>query len=282
MSPPWQRARVFAGLVTVTVGAIWVGGGLGALRDAARATIHALPVLAVAAGLVLLVRAAVPRGRLGGPLLVLIVGLVALAFQRGVLKEPITQNVLPVAIVLGGFVIALTARTAGDGVPASVYACTSVILPRVARLWGKAPTKVILRCVLGSIVIDLSEATFHLYDRRVTFDLTMAGGHIEIIIPANWHLRVERIQLAHNIHYEGVASDPEGAPPLFTGVRNLAVLNIQGYRGAVTITRRQLLPELSVAGGPSEEPAPPLGSSDSSPAASSSAPEEAEAPRPSS
>lgn len=70
----YRRLRVAIGLLAVAAGAAWAAGGTVALREGAVLLLHTLLFVIVGAAIMLLARAAVPRGRLGGPLLLLICG----------------------------------------------------------------------------------------------------------------------------------------------------------------------------------------------------------------
>jgi hypothetical protein len=243
MNETWHRVRVVFGIIAVGVGAVWAGGGLGALREAGMATLRILPVALVAIGLFLMLRAAIPHGRMVGPFLVLAIGVITVAIQWHGLSTALTRTAVPVALILVGLLVALLDRS-GRSTPSSlVITATSVVFPRQLRIVNGAdtPSKVILRCVLGSIVVDLTETVYPRQERPVTVDVTIVGGRVELIVPLDWHVRANRIEYGHGINYVGGANFPQAASAEeLDDIDDLVVINVQGWSGVAALQRQQV------------------------------------------
>ncbi|MFC8662980.1 hypothetical protein [Streptomyces sp. NPDC057199] len=79
--------RIAFGLLVVVVGTVWLLGGGPAVRSGGRWALSALPYALAAAGLLLILRAAVPRGLLAGPVVLLAGGGLWAAYGAGDLRR---------------------------------------------------------------------------------------------------------------------------------------------------------------------------------------------------
>jgi hypothetical protein len=232
-----SRTRVLVGLLVVAAGAVWAAGGPSALRALGLVGLRALPSVIIAAGAVLLIRAAVPRGLIAGPIVLLVLGLAALAVQLGVVRAiPFGDLLAPVSII-AGILIALSGRASALVPERIVERCQSLFVPRRCRLSGTAPSKLILRCALGGIEASLESCTYPGGIPAMVVDVTLVAGHVELAIPHDWHLRAGRVDLARGIRFNGDLDSPDPPPVDPRTIDRLIVLNVQGLGGVLTVTR---------------------------------------------
>lgn len=222
------------GLAMVVGSTAWAAGGLDAVRRIASGVLRVLPVFVGVGGVGLLLRAAVPRGRLGGPLMLIGLGTLGLFIELGLLRPARLRGVLPLAVAVGG--VLLMASRDKRVVPEQ---------DRVCRLWswiwrseyrptGVAPAKVILRCVLGEIDVDLRKEAFPKGERVVTVDVTLLGGRIDLAVPHGWQVRAGRVELARWVQFCGSVTDARPPSPR-DPVQPTLVLNVLGLGGVLAV-----------------------------------------------
>jgi hypothetical protein len=224
------------GSAVVATSTAWLVGGADALRRLAGGLLHALPWAVAIAGVGLLLRAAVPKGRLAGPLLLVTFGVAGVLVETGVLRWSELREIVPLVTVLGGVLLMVSGN--GEPVPAAgpVHQLRSWIVPVRYRTTQVTPVKLILRCVFGEITVDLAEASFPLGEEAVTVDVTMLGGRVDIAVPHDWHVRAGRVELARKFTFLGPVSDER--PPVFgEPPSRMIVLNVQGFRGTLAVNQ---------------------------------------------
>lgn len=228
------------GLVGVAAGTAWAVGGVNAFSVGALVMVKAAPTLTLMTGVLILLRAVVPRGVLAGPLVLIIGGAVGLAVQFGVLTAGMLNGVGPALLVAGGVVVAMSRRSREPALAAIVARHWSVFVPiKPIRVQGVAPHKFILRCLLGEIQLDLTEAHYPASAHRITVDITLLGGWVVVHVPRGWPVRAGRVDLARGTQFVGYLSSPlpvEEVPEV-GDEPNLVVLNVQGLSGEMTISR---------------------------------------------
>lgn len=237
--PELSRIRVALGLGAVAMGTAWAIGGVAGLRDVVGVLSVAVPALLVLAGVVLVLRAAVPQGRLGGPLALMGVGVGVLALRFDVPHVPELSRQAPVALILGGVFVAMFRGPSGSGLDTGVRRCTSLLYPHARpRLEGRAPKKLVLRSLLFGVVdIDLSRCEFPL-EARLVVDVTVLWARVDLKVPADWTVLAGRVELASGVRFDGHLSAPAFATPQPSDdEERTVVVNVQGLGGSVTLTR---------------------------------------------
>ncbi len=232
----YRRLRVAIGLVAVAAGATLAAGGPAALRDGAILLLRVVPFVIGGAAIMLLARAAVPRGRLGGPLLLLICGAVGVALQFDTGLTLSARVVAPTILILGGLLLSLGVRFRTDVDNESNWTRTSVIWPVHEYLRGRAPARLNLRSCLGDLSVDLMQCDYPLGESEVTVDITMIGGHLHLVMPHDWHVQAGRIEFAKGMKTEGWVTRASPLTPE-ERVERLVVLNVQGLRGTLRLSQ---------------------------------------------
>jgi hypothetical protein len=179
---------------------------------------------------VLLLRVIAPQRPIGGPLLVIAVGGVALAIQIGILRTTMLTKVLPAALVAGGVLIGMNSRPPSEALPAVIKRLWALPGSRIVKIKGRPPAKFIIRCVLGGLTVDLTQADEQLYE-DFTIDITMIGGDVKVVLPPGMVVRPGRLDLAWRTRFCGMAATEIDAEPFVT-------LNAQGIFGQVTVCPR--------------------------------------------
>jgi hypothetical protein len=139
-----------------------------------------VPALAIAAGVLLVVRAVVPHGAIAGPFVLIFGGSLALAAQLGWLTVGLWDATGPTLLLAGGVVIAMSRRSPPDPMAAVVTRYWSVFLPNKHVVGETAPHKLIVRCVLGDLLLDLSDADYPGSAGKITVDVTVLAGWVEL------------------------------------------------------------------------------------------------------
>lgn len=232
---PFRRLRVLLGVTAIAAGTAWASGGLSAVRAAGIQVLRILPFVIVGAGVLLLLMAAVPRGRLGGPLLLLVAGTVGLAVEFAPAPHGWSHMTPPAALILGGLVLSLSGRSGSAHADGPIQVWHSFLWPKRHVLRGNAPAKLILRCVLGEIALDLTEIAFPDED-ELTFDVTILGGRVQLLLPHNWHVQAGRVEFARAMAFEGVLTSSK-RHEADQEIGNLVVLNVQGWLGSLAVTQ---------------------------------------------
>jgi hypothetical protein len=226
------------GLIAVAGGTAWAIGGIGSAATSARRLAELLPLLFVLGGALAILLLVVPRGALAGPVSLIAIGLLGLAAEDGLLRNLYVARI-PAFVLVGAGVLIAMSRSERIQVGTGVERFGAFLFPVHRQISGKAPGKIIVRTVFGSLKLDLSEAERSLQAKsRIWIDVTCLVGRIEIIVPNNWEVKAGRIELARHINFEGtltsvdIASQTEEEDPRD---RNLAVINVLGWWGAVLV-----------------------------------------------
>jgi hypothetical protein len=243
-----SRARVALGLAGVVVATAWAVGGVHGLGAGGLVILKAIPALLVALGAVLLLRAVVPRSPVMGPLVLVLGGSLALAIQFDLVTAGMLDDVAPVLLAVAGIAVAMSKSSRDNPLAAIVSHHWSVILPsRRNKIEGMAPHKFVLRCFLGDLLLDLTDASYPVAGGgsvlpKITVDVTVFGGWLEIRVPHDWSVHAGRAYLTRLVRFEGQLSSAEEDD-------NLVVLNIQGWSGRVIVRRVQASDPPSAEGG---------------------------------
>ncbi|MFF7103463.1 hypothetical protein ACFY9X_25100 [Streptomyces nigra] len=159
-----SRVRIAFGLLVVIVGTAWLLGGPEAVRSGGRWALAALPYAFLGVGLLLLLRAAVPRGLLAAPVVFILGGGLWVAHDLGYLGGGAAEKAWPGLVVLLGAVIALggvpTQSSDGNDGPLRHY--RSVVVPVRPEL-GHSPDpvrRITVTSYLGDIRLRLADVTF--------------------------------------------------------------------------------------------------------------------------
>lgn len=234
-----QRVRIALGLTGVAVSTAWAAGGPAALNNLSSLILETLPALAIIGGALILLRSITPSGALTGPLILIIVGSGAVGMQLGVVQASSISHFVPPLIALGSVLIAMI----NPQQPRSqtiVGRYGSLLVPNKSTVRGAAPHKLIARCFLGYLALDLTESDYPRKADDITVDVTILGGRLEIHIPENWTLRPGKMDLARGTQFVGHLNSP-GSISVDSvdqdGQTNLVVLNVQGWLGMLAIYR---------------------------------------------
>lgn len=244
------RVRIAFGLLVVVVGTVWLLGGGSAVRSGGRWALSALPYALAAVGLLLILRAAVPRGLLAGPVVLLAGGGLWAAYDAGVFDESSADRIWPLVVIALGTVLSLGVRTESrrpeEEHPLRRY--RSVLVPVDRRV---VTTTVPLRNVtvssyFGNVVIDLTGAEFmgltSANDRLrvLQADITVLFGRVELVVGPYCAVVKGNVENSPAVHFaDRVAVYPNEREYLNdAGLRqpHRLVLNVLGLGGSVAIS----------------------------------------------
>jgi hypothetical protein len=184
---------VSSGRIVVGAAFIVIGGAflIGAFTDvdAGNLVAKGWPLVLVALGVAQL---SLDRRAAVGASILIVIGLLLLAFTTGVLDEPVWSVLWPVFLLLGGVGLVAQRRsgppeTAGDTVRGFAALSPRRIIPRSERLRGGEIT-----ALLGSVELDLTQSV-PTRDARLT--VTVLLGGCEIVVPRGWDVRISGIPL---------------------------------------------------------------------------------------
>jgi len=218
-----------------------------ALLTISETVLKVAPALAIATGVLLILRAVVPHGPVAGPLVLVIGGSLALSAQLGLLSASFWDAIGPTVVVAGGVVLAMSRRSRPHPLAAIVTRHWSVFLPNKHAIREDAPHKVIVRCLLGDFLLDLSGAGFPEAAGTVTVDVTVLAGWVELRVPHDWKVLAGRVDLTAGVRFVGEV-DSESAEvddevDDFSECDNDRVvlprlaLNVQGWASRVIVSR---------------------------------------------
>jgi hypothetical protein len=231
-----SRVRVGLGLLAVASGTAWAAGGIDSLTATARTLAFLLPLLLVVGGISTILRAVVPRGTLAGPVLLIAIGLIIFAVQHRTIRGSLSSQVPPFAIIAAGVLVSMS-HNEKPRIDTGIERLNAFLFPSNRRVSGTAPRKFILRAVLGSLRLDLSQASYP-GAARLWVDVTVLMGRIELIVPRDWEIKAGRVELARGVSFVGTLTSSELATPMEQESEvgaSLVVLNIQGVGGAVEV-----------------------------------------------
>jgi hypothetical protein len=224
------------GIVAVASGTAWALGGIDSLVTSARTVAELLPLLLVIGGTGAILLMAVPRGALAGPILLIAIGALGLAAEFGVFRKSLLTHA-PAFILIGLGVVIAMSRHENNEIDTGVQRYTAILFPARRRVSGKASRKIIMRTLFGLLLVDLSQATYPGY-ARLWVDITCVMGRVELTLPKDWKVQAGRIELARRVAFEGRLASSELALPSEQddeAGKNLVVLNVQGWAGAVRV-----------------------------------------------
>jgi hypothetical protein len=158
------RVRVAFGLLVVIVGTVWLLGGPPALRSGGRWTLTLLPYVLLGLGLLLLLRAAVPRGLLAAPVVLILAGALWVAHDLGYLGAGAAAKAWPGLTILLGAAIVLGSvpPSAADGNNGPLRRYRSVVLPLRPELADAADPlrRIAVASYLGDVRLRLADVPF--------------------------------------------------------------------------------------------------------------------------
>ncbi|MFI1394062.1 hypothetical protein [Streptomyces sp. NPDC020681] len=235
-----DRLRIAFGLVVVVMGTAWLLGGGSALRSGGRWLLTALPYVLIALGLLLVLRAALPRGLLTGPLALIAGGGLWAAYDLGYLGGTAGGKVLPALVIAVGAGLALAgggSGRAGEDYPLRRY--RSVLLPvrRTVMPGSTELVKVGVGSYFGDARIDLSSAPFAPDPRAngrhvLQVDVSVLFGRVELVVDAACVVVKGNVENSPAVHFaERVRVHV--TPP--AGSDRQIVLNVLGVGGSVAI-----------------------------------------------
>lgn len=201
----------------------------------------------MATGVLLVLRTVVPRGAIAGPLVLIVGGSLALAAQIGWLTVGLWDAIGPVLLVAGGVVIAMSRRSRPDPLGAVVTRHWSVFLPNKHVIRKTAPHKLIVRCLLGDFLLDLTCAGYPSSADHVTVDVTVLAGWVELRVPHDWEVLAGRVDLTAGVRFVGDVDsdstevnedlhDSSVAEDDGAGLQRVK-LNVQGWASRVIVSR---------------------------------------------
>lgn len=233
------RLRIVCGLVVVVMGTAWLLGGGPALRSGGRWLLTVLPYALIALGLLVLLRAALPRGLLTGPLVLIVGGGLWAAYDLGYLGGTAGSKVLPALTITFGAALVLTggaAAQADDELPLRRY--RSVLLPvRRKVLTSTSLVKVGIGSFFGDARIDLSSVSFapdpQAQGRYVLqADVTVLFGRVELVVDAACAVVKGNVENSPAVHFAERVRVHERPPE---NVERQILLNVLGVGGSVAI-----------------------------------------------
>ncbi|MFH8464348.1 hypothetical protein [Streptomyces sp. NPDC017991] len=243
------RLRIAFGLLVVVAGTVWLLGGGSAVRSGGRWALSALPYVFVALGLLLVLRAAVPKGLLAAPLVLVAGGGLWAAYNAGHLREATAGKVWPAVVIALGAALALGARPRAavieDEVPFRSY--RSVLLPIRRQVATDAVPlqNVAVSSWFGDARIDLSGAQF-ISDpapdggyKVLEVDVIVCFGRVELVLPPRCAVvrgNVENTLAVHFADRVAVYADTDVYRASAGGIMPRRVLlNVLGLGGSVAI-----------------------------------------------
>lgn len=224
------------GILAVAAGTAWALGGNGFLATSGRRLAELLPLLLVLGGVSALLLMVIPRGALAGPVLLISMGLLGLAVEHGMLHKSLFVHVPALILISLGVIVAMSRRESIK-IDTGVKRFTTLFFPARRRVSGKAPSKIIVRAILGLLELDMSKAAPPPQSTRVWADVTCLVGRVELILPKEWEVQAGRVELARHITFRGKLTRTEFAPPEQEDddCKNLVVVNVLGWGGVVRV-----------------------------------------------
>jgi hypothetical protein len=221
------------------VGTAWAVGGVGSVATPARRLAELLPLLLVLGGALAILLVVVPRGALAGPVLVVSVGLLGVAAEDDMLRKLYLVRI-PAFILIGTGVIVAMSRNEKVQLDTGIKRFTAILLPVHRHVYGRAPVKIIARAMFGLLRLDMSRVDPSLRTDRVLVDVTCIVGRIEILLPREWEVQAGRVELARHVTFEGSLKSTNivSAEQKDQCGKNVAEINVLGWRGFVVIQRR--------------------------------------------
>ncbi|WP_405571627.1 hypothetical protein OG317_20535 [Streptomyces sp. NBC_01167] len=233
-----DRVRIAFGLLVVVIGTVWLLGGGTALRSGGRRLLVVLPYALIAFGLLLVLRAALPRGLLTAPLALIAGGGLWAAYDLGYLGGTAGSRILPALVIAAGAVVALAGGEGrghpgrgGDDDPLRRY--RSVLWPvRVTVAGAPELVKVGVGSYFGDARIDLAGAAFA--GEALQVDVTVLFGRVELVLDSRCIVVKGNVESSPAVHF--AEQVPVHVTPPTDTARHI-VLNVLGVGGSVAVRR---------------------------------------------
>ena len=238
-----NRIQVGLGLTIVALGTAWAAGGSQAVRTIGRGSAVAAPVAAIAIGLLLLLRAAVPRGMLAGPLaLIAAAGLWLSVWYSGRLGIS-AARIAQYSVIAAGVTTAMVRPPRRISITTGIQKYFAPLGPRPDGRVTVAVHKYIVRVLpFGTITLDFDGRSFPVDADTITVDATVLLGRFELCVPKRWKIVAGRVSLAYGIDLDGTLTQKDPYIPSHTPAGPTVVLNLQGLGGSVLLRRGRLRP----------------------------------------
>ncbi|MFD5402466.1 hypothetical protein [Streptomyces griseorubiginosus] len=250
-----NRVRIGFGLLIVIVGTAWLSDGPAAVRSGGRWTLTALPYLLLGLGLFLLLRAAVPRGLLAAPVVLILTGVLWVVHDSGHLGGTAGKT-WPGIVILLGAAIALGAAPAAahdrDEGPLRRY--RSVIMPvRPELVESTGPLqKITAASYMGDVRLELSTVRFQADSTLNSFgfsaevleiDVTVLFGRVTILLDHRCAVVKGNVANSLAVHFADqvrvyATTDIYADDAVRTRTPRRILLNVIGVGGTVDIRSR--------------------------------------------
>ncbi|MGW5651166.1 hypothetical protein [Streptomyces humi] len=204
-----SRTRTAFGLLVVAVGTAWLYGGPEAVRAGAHVVLVAGPYALMAFAVLLVLRAALPKGAALGPLVLFLAGGVWAVAGQGRIGNAWESRVVPLSLIALGALVALSRSvgTHADGISVPIRRYGSWFVPRQATLLPSESgvRRIVARAVFGTLRVDLSQASFPDGDDSTGVgvlhaDVTVLFGRVEFVLGQDC-----AVVLARDIHTYGTS-----------------------------------------------------------------------------
>lgn len=218
------RSRIWAGLTALALGCFLVGDTVHRARTALDAVAEWWPWALLALALFNLLRSAVPMDSLTGPAVLAFVALCGLALSRGLDARAVQNLAVPLALAGSGAVLLVTAGTSGTN-----SRWTGFLATRRVHVPVESGELLVFRALCGELRADLTALST---DGPTTFHITAVAGHVHLIVPRSWRVRVHASgALLTRVNETGPRNeDPKSA------ARHEVACHLLGVCGSVSIT----------------------------------------------
>ncbi|MFF4502294.1 hypothetical protein [Streptomyces sp. NPDC001401] len=244
------RVRIAFGLLVVVGGTTWLLGGGSAIRAGGRWALSAMPYALAVMGLLLILRAAVPKGLLAGPVVLVAGGGVWAAYNAGAFDGSAAHQILPVVVIVLGAALSLgvptQSRPREHDHPLRRYRSVLVPVDRRVVTAGVPLRSLTVSSYFGNAVIDLSGAEFTGFAspndrlRVLQADITVLFGRVELVVGPYCAVVKGNVENAPAVHFaDRVAVYPNEREYLDGGglrQPQRVVLNVLGLGGSVAIS----------------------------------------------
>lgn len=230
-----RSARVGFGLVAAAFGTAWLAGGPGVPGRSLHYLAIGLPTAVLALGLVNLLRLAVPRGALAGPVTLIGVGGAGVAVADHLVTARLLAELAPSAIIVAGGLVAMSEPQPGVLVDTGVVRCTAFFwIRRPLKLPETPPDVIVVRVFFGCATIDLSGTKRQKYvkdDKGIALQVTALFGRVTVRTGKGWRTKPGRLDLAYAVRFDEPKrpSKARGSEP------GPLILNVQGGCSVIAV-----------------------------------------------
>lgn len=176
------RSRIWTGVITLAVGCFLVGDTVRRGRAVLDAVAEWWPWALLALALFNLLRSAVSLDSLIGPAVLGSAALCGLALSRGLDTRTVQDLMIPLALAGCGAVLLVTAGGDGRRTRWTRFLSTGRI-----HVPAKSGELLVFRAVCGELRADLRAART---DGPRTVHITAVAGHVHLIVPVSWQVKV--------------------------------------------------------------------------------------------